>query len=77
MKDQQQPSPSLSTVMKTLKDLEARLDNIESNSLGSREILYKIPGDTEYTRLADSLDKMWTNIDNINNKVDQIIQDAD
>lgn len=63
--------------MKTLKDLEARLDNIESNSLGSREILYKIPGDTEYTRLADSLDKMWTNIDNINNKVDQIIQDAD
>jgi len=77
MKDQQQPSPSLSTVMKTLKDLEARLDNIESNSLGSREILYKIPGDTEYTRLADSLDKMWTNIDNVNNKVDQIIKDAD
>lgn len=70
-------SPSVDEVMKTLKDIDARLDNVEANSMGAREILYRIPGNTEYTRLAESLDQMWAKIDEVTNKVDQLIKDAD
>ena len=70
-------TPSLNVVMSALKDIDARLDNVEANSMGAREILYRIPGNSEYTRLAESLDQMWAKIDEVTNKVDQLIKDAD
>lgn len=69
-------SPSVDEVMKTLKDIDARLDNVEANSMGAREILYRMPGNTEYTKLAEALDTMWERIDKITNKVDKLIDDA-
>lgn len=65
--------PHLSALMASLRDLDARMDNVEANSLGVREILYRIPGDEEYTKLATVLDQMYEKIDEITAKVDEII----
>lgn len=65
--------PHLSALMASLRELDARMDNVEANSLGAREILYRIPGDEEYTKLANVLDQMYEKIDEITEKVDQII----
>jgi tetrahydromethanopterin S-methyltransferase subunit G len=67
--------PHLRSLMQSLKELEARMDNAEANSLGTREILYRIPGDENYTKLASALDQMYEKIDEITAKVDQIINE--
>lgn len=66
--------PTLRMLMDSLRDLEARMDNAEANSLGTREILYRIPGDEKYTKLATALDQMYDSIDDIKAKVDEIIE---